>query len=561
MNCSKHFAIWALALFVVCTPASAQDDTFSSFDEEFKKFQQDAEQEYTSFRDQCNAEYAKFLEEAWKSFKGEKPKPKPKDQPPLPTNIIEGLQNPQPIVENAEAKTDARFNFRGAFKAIKDFIKPKRPEPIFTDEEPKQSKQKQDDDFFAKSQKTQPKQEAKPVTKPAMKPVTPGRVSTASANSGSYLSFNFYGTKMEVCLGEIDQKLKLTNAQNTEVAEAWRTCSKPQYNDLIRDCLKLREDYNLCDWAYLEMLQTISDKYLGKGTNESIFLTAYIFCQSGYQIRLGADGNKLLLLYAAQDGMFGHPYYQIGNTRFYILNSSGGSMATINACDHEFSQKEQALSLLPYDSPKFSHADDGMRTIRSPHFDDFYISVAVNKNLIKFFESYPEAILKGVNNENFIDWTKYANTPLSEETKQQIYPQLRAKLNGLSQHDKVCRLLSLLQYGIPYEYDENVWKRDRAFFPEETLYYPQCDCEDRAILFSRLVRDIIGLKVALVYYPEKLGHLAAAVNFTDQSVTGDFVELEDGRFYICDPTNCDPEPGVTMRDEYNEKAQFFVLPI
>ena len=34
------------------------------------------------------------------------------------------------------------------------------------------------------------------------------------------------------------------------------------------------------------------------------------------------------------------------------------------------------------------------------------------------------------------------------------------------------------------------------------------NCEDRAILFTRIVRDLLGLKCILIYYP---GHLASAV--------------------------------------------------
>lgn len=56
-------------------------------------------------------------------------------------------------------------------------------------------------------------------------------------------------------------------------------------------------------------------------------------------------------------------------------------------------------------------------------------------------------------------------------------------------------ILNWVQTGSEYEYDDKVWRHDRAFFAEETLYYPYCDCEDRSILFSRFVRDLLGLDV------------------------------------------------------------------
>ena len=77
-----------------------------------------------------------------------------------------------------------------------------------------------------------------------------------------------------------------------------------------------------------------------------------------------------------------------------------------------------------------------------------------------------------------------------------------------------------------------MWGGDRVFFADETLYYPYCDCEDRSILYSRLVRDLLGLDVVLVFYP---GHLATAVDLGDDS--GGSTMVVDGRkFTVCDPT-------------------------
>jgi hypothetical protein len=37
-------------------------------------------------------------------------------------------------------------------------------------------------------------------------------------------------------------------------------------------------------------------------------------------------------------------------------------------------------------------------------------------------------------------------------------------------------LLNWVQMGLTYAYDEKVWGHDRAFFAEESLFYPFCDC-------------------------------------------------------------------------------------
>ena len=116
-------------------------------------------------------------------------------------------------------------------------------------------------------------------------------------------------------------------------------------------------------------------------------------------------------------------------------------------------------------------------------------------------------------------WSQYANAPMATEIQNELYPVLRKELAGLSEYECVSRILNWVQTGFAYEYDEKVWGHDRTFFAEETLFYPYCDCEDRSVLFTRLVRDLTKLDCILIYYP---GHLAAAVNF-NLNVNGDYI--------------------------------------
>ncbi len=85
--------------------------------------------------------------------------------------------------------------------------------------------------------------------------------------------------------------------------------------------------------------------------------------------------------------------------------------------------------------------------------------------------------------------------------------------------------------------------------------YPYCDCEDRAILFSWLVRDLLGLDVALVYYP---GHLAIAVRF-NEDVQGDAMIINGQKFIVCDPTYIGAPVGKQMPGLEYEKAQAIIL--
>ena len=78
---------------------------------------------------------------------------------------------------------------------------------------------------------------------------------------------------------------------------------------------------------------------------------------------------------------------------------------------------------------------------------------------------------------------------------------------------------------------------------------------DRAILFSRLVRDLVGLDVVLLYYP---GHLAAAVAFND-NVSGDYLTYKNKKYVVCDPTYINAGVGRTMPGMNNQEAQIIAL--
>jgi hypothetical protein len=248
------------------------------------------------------------------------------------------------------------------------------------------------------------------------------------------------------------------------------------------------------------MLAKMAEACLGTG-NEATLLMAYVYCQSGYQMRLAIANNHLYMLYASKHTIYDKGYFHLDGINFYPFGSVEGQM---HICAIGFPQ-EKPLSLLIPNQQKLSVSESAVRTLASKRYPQMKSQVSVNKNLIDFYDSYPTSMV----GENFMTrWSMYANTPMDSTAKNGLYPTLRKHISGLDEKEAVERLLNWVQTAFVYEYDNKVWGHDRAFFAEESLYYPYCDCEDRSILLSRLVRDLLGLKVILVYYP---GHLATAM--------------------------------------------------
>ena len=235
---------------------------------------------------------------------------------------------------------------------------------------------------------------------------------------------------------------------------------------------------------------------------------------------------------------------------FYVLEESEDDDMMIMTV--EFPAPTHPMRISLEQENMFAENISQTRTLASQRYPEMKTAVSSNLNLISFFDEYPLAF---VNNDLRTRWRFYANVPISAHVRKSVYPEFRRLLTGLDELSAVNVLLNFVQTAFVYEYDDKVWGTDRSFFADESLYYPYCDCEDRSVLFSRLVRDLLGLDVVLIYYP---GHLATAVKFSSE-VSGDYITYDGARYTICDPTYINAPVGMTMPDMDNATAFVVVL--
>ncbi|MBR3478957.1 MAG: hypothetical protein IKH43_07640 [Bacteroidaceae bacterium] len=491
---------------------SESDD--NGFADMFNEFREDIHKEFEEFRRKNNEEYAEFVRQIWKQFKAAPVMPKPQDDFIKPV-VYEGP-------EGEPQQTDMWRFLAKIERVAKKIFKPNKDEV----------------------EKMQGKKRPKPATPKKVEetkeqPIQEVKIPKSQTQFAS-MPFTFFGTEMSVRIDE-SRRLYLGKVTPDNVADLiLNQLSTKYYDNTIVDCLALREKYNLCDWAYLLLLQTISDTFCGKDTKESALLTGYIYCQSGYKIRFATDATRdnLYLLVGSRHFIYGKsPWMLDGDFYYPVLETTPTSLLI---CEAAYPQ-EQKLSLFIPTTPHFTEEWNEEREVASQRYPEVKIHVKVNQNLMNFYETYPSS---RIGDDFTTRWVMYANTPMQEDIKNQIYPELSKALQGKSPVEKVERILNLIQTGLEYGYDDVVWGGDRAFFSEETLNYPLCDCEDRSILFTRLVRDLVGLKCALIYYP---GHLAAAVHF-DEEVGGVRYMLDNVPYVVCDATYIGASVGMQMPD-------------
>lgn len=476
---------WCIILLPVCFCVQSLIGQ-TSMREKFDNFLRQSRKEFSDFREEVNAEYAGFLRRAWKKYNAGIIIPEPEEKP-VPPVVIDGNERQKPV-EDDSVKIDV-------------VVEVPKPEPQPTPVSPVREQ---------------------PVP---VEPVFP---------------FRIYGTDMEVRLDAAKQRFRLKSVDNESIARMWETLSGGSYDNLLADCLRLRKQHRLCDWGYLRMLDSLCGEFLGDGSVEAVLLKAYLYCQSGYKMRLATDGNRLYMLYACNNIIYEKPCWTLDGTRFY---ADGSEARQLSICGAKF-PNEKAMSLYV---PNEQLLDINLGEKRLLKSSEISADVAVNRNVLSFCADYPSS---QIGDNPVTRWAMYANAPLGKAIAEQLYPVLEEKIKGQSQLGAVNKLLNWVQTAFVYEYDDKVWGGDRAFFCEETLYYQYCDCEDRAILLSRIVRDLLGLDVILVYYP---GHLAMAVGFTED-VRGDYIMLDGKRYVVADPTYIGAPVGLTMPGMDNKSA-------
>lgn len=458
---------------------------------EMDNFVREITDDFNDFRRQSMAQYAEFVKNPWQEFEGLEPIPKPVPQPAPPVIVFDDDKQ----AENNPIIID---------EIIKPIDQDAQPQPI------------------------EPIEEV-----PELEP--------------SYVNFVFFGTSEKV--RNLCHISYLNGTSEAAVSSMFQNLAAKDNDNLILDCLNIRKNRNLSDWAYLQMLDKVANKIYYNNPNEAQILIAYLFIQSGYKARIASDGKRLYMLFASKHTIFDKTSYAVDGDFYYGLNKLPEHL---RICQASF-PKESSLSLLVSANQQFAYEATDSRDLTSKRFPDFKFDVLVNKNLLDFYSTYPSSAING---DIMSVWAMYANAPMDHSVSSTLYPILKNKLNGKSELEAVNILLNLLQTGLKYEYDDIVWGSERTFFAEESLFYPFCDCEDRSILLSRLVRDIIGLKCLLVYYP---GHLAVAIEFSDKATKGDYIMLDNHKFIIADPTYINAPVGWTMPGMNNASAKVILL--
>lgn len=487
---------------------------------EYEDFRKNAKQEYSDFRSKANADYAEFMKQAWEEYHAFSGISAPKFPDPVK----------QPVAEPVKKPTSDSLP-HGIISPVR--VPTPRPQPLSPITAP------------TPAPAPVPTPEPTPIPTPAPAvPAAPTPVARETPRpqpvKPGYL-FAFYNTECNVSLNN-GLRFSLPDVSEQTVAQAWKTLSGNSYDALISNCLTLRDQLNLSDWGYFLLLKNLSEKFLGKDSNEAVLLQMFILAQSGYKVRIARTDSRLALLIPFRQTIYDHIYFSIDGMKYYVINKDLEKQ-TFYICNQEF-PKEQYFSW-QNEQPKLTVKLTTPKSFASSRYPEINAPIQTNQNLIDFYNDYPLSS----------EFDLYTLTGLSETAKQTLYPVLQRAIAGKSKTDAADMLLNFLQTAFEYKTDTQQFGYERPFFADENFTFPFNNCKDRATLYAILVKELLNLDVVLLLYPN---HLATAVCFPED-VAGDYLMVNGKKYVICDPTYIGANIGRAMDQFKQVSAQVITI--
>lgn len=376
---------------------------------------------------------------------------------------------------------------------------------------------------------------------PTPQPETPPSASPALPTQ-DWSSFDFYCIPVKV--PDIGIKKDSQLVRTKDFAALWRAFTDKKVAEKVIPALQqCAMTCNLNDWFIFDLVQSYADNIFPAAVPEMrISLRHYLLNHWGYDVRIGIeDMEEPILLVAINQMLYARTYTEIDGQKYYLFYDRNlkdeNRNCSFRTCElPPDMEKGYPLNLIiykeltiPYLAHPYTFSNGSLK-----------IEGEVNANLMPMLYHYPQMPIEC-----------YAQSTVDKSIHDGIVMQLRRQLTGIPQQKAVDTLLQFVQSAFEYATDDEQHGFEKPYFFEETLFYPQCDCEDRSIFYSYLLWHVLGVENQLIGYP---GHEAVAVHL-DTPIQGDGYSYNKSFFYISDPTYIGAVTGMCMPDYRNEKPE------
>ena len=355
------------------------------------------------------------------------------------------------------------------------------------------------------------------------------------------IQIDFFGTEIDFNIPEGMEEAKYTSATKEGISACYSNLALSSYEVLLQKIKNISLELNLNDWGKYILVNRMSESIF-TNQDESRLLSWFLFNKLGYAVRVGLSNRHIVVMYHSEKVIYATPNYNINRKKFYILSSNAKeNMQRVFTYKQNYPDANKSLDLSMESLPKF-FKNIKEKTLSFRQYGKTYtIKYNYNQNLIDFMSTYPQA-----------DYETYFNAPLDATTYKEIALELKKYINAKQASVGLNFVLNFVQTAFIYEVDLRQFGKEKVMFAEETLYYSKSDCEDRAILFSYLVKELFHIGVVGVKYKD---HMSTALYIPMQ---GDGVQVYSKKFIIADPTYVNASIGQSMPKYKKLKPESFI---
>lgn len=483
-----------LLVFTAVLRVQAQNEDFNAFRERMLSG-------YSDFRKGILERYAEFLDEAWKEYETMTGRRRVTQPKPVVVPVYTPPAEPVAPVQATPQEIEP-------VKPI-DPVVPVEPDGV----------------------QTQPKVPDVP-TAPKL-PETP-KVPSVPTPSVPQIRFELYGLQLAVPAPKLEATLHSANQQ--EVVAFWKKLNESGLKQSVETLQQHAANYRLGDWCTFKAVEAYSQKWAKGNKHAERVMMQYLLLCMGYDVRIAIAGGEVYLMLPFEQQVYENTYLMDNDKKYYIYPKNIHNGSSIYSCsipaDIDCGRGMDLIINPAYRLPKSYQSfsvSNGLLSVQGE----------VNKNVISLQQEYPS-----------MDIYCYAASIADEEVRKTVVTQLRSQLQGMTKNEAANALLHFVQKAFDYKTDGQQFGDgiEKSFFFDETLYFPYCDCEDRSIFYSYLVRELLGLDVLLVGYP---GHECTAVALPQAPTIYTSFIYESKTYYICDPTYMGADIGMCMPDYVN----------
>jgi uncharacterized protein YehS (DUF1456 family) len=350
------------------------------------------------------------------------------------------------------------------------------------------------------------------------------------------IDFDFYGNNQSIKIPNIFKEKLHGKLDNKSISNYWSKLSSEITETVIIQIEDSIKKMQLNDWGSLIYLNQLALAIHVSDRNEQHLLVWYLLNHLGYKTKVCYSNEVVYLVVPSKNKIFSISMLggDVSDEKKYIFDLTELShrvKGKIYTYEGDYPKSNKLIEMEINLPIQINNIENQKELSFRYQAENFKVQFIYDPGNIKFFKEYP-----------YTDLDVYFNSSIYTPTKNSLLNSLKQIIKDKSAPIAANILLRFVQTAFRYKTDDLNFGREKPLFAEETLFYSDSDCEDRAVLFAFLIKNLLGLDVIGLDYP---GHVATAVKF-NVPVPGDNLVYKGKTYTICDPTYINAYIGMAM---------------